>query len=338
MSKSNSLLNNKIKKAMILAGGEGTRLRPLTYILPKPLVYVVNRPSIEYIIKFLYDFGIKEFAINISYKAELMEEYVQTRFKKEFKDCSLYILKEKNLSGTAGPVKKLKDFFKDDNFIVIGCDDIFDFDLNYLIESHIKNENIATIALYKVDDPSQFGVAVIDDNNNIINFQEKPKENPISYLANTGVYIFSPKIFDYILSEDYYDFGTQVFYNLLEDKAKFQGINITNKPFNLKYSFWVDIGNIKTYFEANKKLIELKHPFIKSRIIKTLNSTLVLDENVEINSNTVVNGFAIIGKNCKVSGYISNSIIWPNNTINNSYLENSIITHTSNNNNISFFD
>jgi len=337
MKKSNNLLNTKIKKAMILAGGEGTRLRPLTYILPKPLVYVVNRPSIEYIIKFLYDFGIREFAINISYKAELMEEYVQTRFKKEFKDCTLHILKEKNLSGTAGPVKKLQNFFENDSFIVIGCDDIFDFDLNYLIESHIKNENIATIGLYKVDDPSQFGVAIIDDNNNIINFQEKPKENPISYLANTGVYIFSSKIFDYILSEDYYDFGTQVFYNLLQDKAKFQGIDITNKPFNLKYSFWVDIGNIKTYFEANKKLIELKHPFIKSRIIKTLNSTLILDENVEINSNTVVNGFAIIGKNSKVSGYISNSIIWPNNIINNSYIENSIITNTSNSN-IPFFD
>lgn len=323
------ILNNRIKKAMILAGGEGTRLRPLTYILPKPLVYVVNRPSIEYIIKFLYDFGIREFAINISYKSELMEEYVETRFKKEFKDCSLYILKEKSLSGTAGPVKKLQNFFQNDNFIVIGCDDIFDFDLNYLIETHIKNENVATIALYKVNDPSQFGVAIIDDNNNIINFQEKPKENPISYLANTGVYIFSNKIFDYILSEEFYDFGTQVFFNLINDKAKFQGIDITDKPFHLKYSYWIDIGNIKSYFEANKKLIELKHPYITSRIIKAINSILVLGENVEINSNTIIEGFAIIGDNSKISGYISNSIIWPNNIIYNSYIKDSIITNTN---------
>ncbi|MGB9639043.1 MAG: sugar phosphate nucleotidyltransferase [bacterium] len=326
--------NTKIRKAMILAGGEGTRLRPLTYILPKPLVYVVNRPSIEYIIKFLYNFGIREFAINISYKAELMEEYVENRFKKEFKDCSLYILKEKHLSGTAGPVKKLQDFFNNENFIVIGCDDIFDFDLNYIIETHLKNENIATIALYKVNDPSQFGVAIIDENNNIINFQEKPKENPISYLANTGVYIFSPKIFDYILSKTYYDFGTQVFFNLIKEKAKFQGIDITNKPLYLKYSYWIDIGNINSYFEANKKLIELKHPFINSRIIKTINSTLVLGDNVEINSNTIVEGFAIIGDNSKISGYISNSIIWPNNSLYNCYLKNSIITSTNNIKNI----
>lgn len=314
-----------IRKAMILAGGEGTRLRPLTYNLPKPLVYVDNLPSIEYIIKFLYYFGIREFAINISYKPECIEEYIETVFNKKFKDAKLFVLKEERLSGTAGPVKKLQNFFEKENFIVIGCDDIFDFDLEVLIQEHLSKSAVATIALFKVDDPSEYGVAVIDEQNNIKGFQEKPKQNPISYLANTGVYLFSYKIFDYILSEEFYDFGTQVFNNLLNDKAKFIGIDVANYPKFLKKSYWIDIGNIKTYFRANKELAVLNHPFIESKIIKNSNSIIVLDEDVKIGENTLFEGLVVIGKNSKISGFFKDSIIWPNTILSNSYIRYSIV-------------
>ncbi len=314
-----------IKKAIILAGGEGTRLRPLTYNLPKPLVYINNLPSIEYIIKFLYHFGIKQFAINISYKPEKIEEYIENVFYKKFKDAEIFILKEEKLSGTAGPVKKLQSFFGKENFIVIGCDDIFDFDLQVLIDQHIKNSAVATIGLFKVEDPSEYGVAIVDEYNNVIGFQEKPKQKPISYLANTGVYLFSPKIFDYILSTDFYDFGTQVFSNLLSDKAKFIGINVANYPKFLKQSYWIDIGNIKTYFKAHIDLALLKHPFIESKILNSSNYTLVLDDNIKISSNTFFEGLVVIGRDSEVSGFIKNSIIWPNSVLVNSYLVDSVI-------------
>jgi len=314
-----------IKKAMILAGGEGTRLRPLTYNLPKPLVYVDNLPSMEYIIKFLYHYGVRDFAINVSYKAELVEEYSYEVFKKKFKDAELFVLKEEKLSGTAGPVKKLQDFFGKDNFIVIGCDDIFDFDLQILIDQHFRNEAVATIGLFEVEDPSEYGVALVDQDRNILKFQEKPKSNPISYLANTGVYVFSHKIFDYILSAEFYDFGTQVFSNLLSDKAKFIGIDVSKHPKFLQKSYWIDIGNIKTYFKANRELAILRHPFIESNIIVDNSKIMVIDKDVEIGDNTVFDGVVILGRGSKVSGYIKDSIIWPTTVLVNSYVVDSVV-------------
>jgi len=312
-------------KAMILAGGEGTRLRPLTYNLPKPLVWVDNLPSIEYIIKFLYHFGIREFAINISYKYEYLVEYSEEVFRKKFKDASLFVLKEEKLSGTAGPVKKLQDFFGKDDFIVVGGDDIFDFDLELLIKKHKDSKAVATIALFKVDDPSQFGVAQIDDENNIINFQEKPKKDPISFLANTGVYIFTNEIFNYILSSEFYDFGTQVFYNLLNDKAKFLGIDVTSYPKFLRNAFWIDIGNMNNYFRANRDLALMGHPFIESKIIRTEKYLLVLDENVKIGENTIFEGIVVIGKDSYVSGFIKDAIIWRGTNLINSYVVDSVV-------------
>lgn len=312
-------------KAFILAGGEGTRLRPLTFNLPKPLVYINNLPSIEFVIKFLYHYGIREFAINVSYKADMVKQYAESIFKDKFKDAHLFVLEEQSLSGTAGPVKKLQNLFQDNHFIVIGCDDIFDFDLQILIDYHIKNDSVATIGLFKVDNPSEYGVALVDDQKNIIKFQEKPKVNPISNLANTGVYVFSPRIFDYILSTEFYDFGTQVFSNLIADKAKFLGIEVSRFPKFLKNSYWVDIGNMMMYFKANRDLAILKHPFIESKIIQTNDSILVIDENVEISNNTVFSGVVVLGKNSKVSGFIKDSIIWPNTVLVNSYVVDSVL-------------
>lgn len=310
---------------MILAGGEGTRLRPLTYNLPKPLVYIDNLPSIEYIIKFLYHYGIREFAINVSYKADMVSEYAETVFKKKFNNANLFVLKEENLSGTAGPVKKMRDFFGNDNFIVIGCDDIFDFDLDVIIYRHIKDCAVATIGLFKVDNPSEYGVASIDENNNIVAFQEKPKSNPISYLANTGVYIFSNRIFDYILSSEYYDFGTQVFNNILADGAKFLGFDVSKYPKFLGSAYWIDIGNMDNYFRANRELAILKHPFIESKIFKMDDALVILDEGVEIGNGTIFEGVVVIGKGSSISGFIRDSIIWPHTYLNNSYIVDSVV-------------
>jgi len=312
-------------KAMILSGGEGTRLRPLTYKLPKPLVYVNNLPSIEYIIKFLYHFGIREFAINVSYKADYLLDYSENVFKKKFKDASLFVLKEDSLSGTAGPVKKLQEFFGKEDFIVVGGDDIFDFDLELVVRKHKENKAVCTIALFRVDDPSHFGVAQIDDQDNILKFQEKPKKDPISFLANTGVYVFTKDIFDYILSSDFYDFGTQVFSNLINDKAKFLGVDVSNYPKFLNKAYWVDIGNIDNYFKANRELALMKHPFIESKIINTEKYLLVLDDDVTIKENTILDGTVIVGRGSILSGFIKDSIVWPKVILDNSYVVNSII-------------
>jgi len=228
-------------KAMILAAGGGTRLYPLTFTTSKPMVPVLNRPVMEHIVALLRRHGFTELVANLHHYSQQIASY--------FGDgsgfgVSLQYSPEKELLGTAGGVKNVASFFEGETFIVIGGDDLADFDLTAMRAFHRQRQALATIAVVEVERVSEYGIVVAADDGRIRSFQEKPRpEEAKSHLANTGVYMFEPGILDHIPPREFFDFGKQVFPLLLEKGAPFYAWPAEG--------YWKDIGNPREYLEAN---------------------------------------------------------------------------------------
>lgn len=229
-------------KAMILAAGVGSRLDPLTRNVPKPMVPVVNRPVIEHIVHKLKKHGFDEIWVNTHYLGGVIKDYLGDGSQWGIK---IQVAEEKQLWGDAGSVKLAEDFLKGDTFLVIGGDDISDIDISAVVDFHKKNKATATIALTEVEDPSQFGIVVTDETGRITRFLEKPKGDQIfSNLANTGVYVFEPEVFDIIPAGEFFGFGHNVFPTLLERGRPMYGLG--------SQSYWKDVGNIPVYKQTNR--------------------------------------------------------------------------------------
>lgn len=179
--------SSPVKAAFVLAGGQGIRLRPITYELPKPMVTIKGKPILEYIIARLKEAGVLDIVISIGYLGEKIKEY--------FGDGSAFGVKIRYIEepkplGTGGALKQAQSMFKDD-VLVINGDGLFDFDLSKIYEFHKKEKALATIAVTTQEDVSQFG-AVELDGNKIVSFIEKPKGNRSTHLINAGIHVFSP--------------------------------------------------------------------------------------------------------------------------------------------------
>ena len=180
-------------KAMILAGGLSTRLYPLTKSVPKPLVPVAGVPNAAHLMHYLKAYGFDEIAINVHYLADAIVEALGDGSRYGVK---LHYSYESELLGSAGGLKKVQEFFDDEPFAVIGCDEVTDIRLDKLLEFHRDRAAIATIGLVECDVVDQYGVVVLDERAKIVGFQEKPpRGTERSKLANTGVYVFSPRDF-----------------------------------------------------------------------------------------------------------------------------------------------
>jgi len=207
-------------KALLLAAGEGTRLRPLTERLPKPMIPIAGRPILEHNINFLLREGIREIAINLHHCPEVVMNH--------FGDGSSFGANitysyEPELLGTAGAVKKLERFFEG-TFLVIYGDNLINFDLNRLLSFHHEHQGIATIVLHYRDDVSQSGVAALDGHDRITNFIEKPKPGlAISHWVNAGVLVLERDVLKYIPSSTPCDFGREIFPGLLKQNKKLYG-------------------------------------------------------------------------------------------------------------------
>lgn len=237
-------------KAIILAAGEGTRLRPLTLDRPKPMVPVHGKPVIEYIIEWLCFYGINEIAINLHYRPEKIINHlgdgnahgVQIRYSHE-----PFIL------GTAGAVARLADFWNDDPFLVVYGDVLTDLNLHDLIlahENHKKTDpqTIITMALYEVPNPSEVGIVELDDSGKICRFLEKPTPEQIfSRLANAGVFVAEPSILTWIPPNQFYDFGHHLFPQLLKCDLSMYGWIV---PPGVKV---LDIGTPERYALAQRE-------------------------------------------------------------------------------------
>lgn len=189
-----ALNQKKLRKAFILAGGKGTRLRPITYEIPKPMVPIKGRPILEHTIELLRKHEIRDLIISVGYLGEKIKEYFGNGSK--FGVRITYV-EEEVPRGTAGALR-LAEPLLEETFLMILGDNLFNIDLEEMYSFHNKNNKKVTIALKSVNDPSPFGVAILKGNN-IINFAEKPK-NPSSNLVNTGVYIIDPSIISLIPS------------------------------------------------------------------------------------------------------------------------------------------
>jgi len=223
-------------RGMILAGGLSTRLYPLTLALPKPLVPVMDRPVVAHVIEYLRGYGVDEIATNVHYFAEAVERFIGDGSRW---NVSIDYLREAELMGSAGAVKQMAQMF-DRTFVVIGCDDVTNVDLGAALRFHRSRDAEATIVLVEADDVEHYGVVIVDEDGRIREFQEKPKRGTErSKLANTGIYIFEPSVLDRIPAETFYDFGKQVFPQMLAAGARFFGMR--------QRAYWCDIGTPREY-------------------------------------------------------------------------------------------
>jgi mannose-1-phosphate guanylyltransferase/mannose-1-phosphate guanylyltransferase/phosphomannomutase len=228
-------------KAMVLAAGLGTRLRPLTHEIPKPLVPVVNRPIMEHILELLANHGLNEIAANLHWYADT----IRGRFG-DGSDLGVEITYsyEEELLGTAGGVRNVRDFFGDEPFVVMAADALTDIDLGALIRTHKGNDWVATLAVKPVKDTSEYGVVVTGDDNAVQGFQEKPEPaDALSDRANCMIYVFEPEIFDQFPDKQEVDFALDVFPSMLEAGVPF-GVH----PIE---DYWNDVGSLPEYLQGN---------------------------------------------------------------------------------------
>lgn len=309
-------------KAMILAAGKGTRVRPITNDTPKPMIPLLQKPVLESIIEHLKQCGIDEIVINTSYLSSKIENYfgngsrfgvqIAYSFEGEMQGDELI----SQALGSAGGMKKIQEFsnFFDDTFVVLCADALIDLDIQEAIKVHKEKKSIATIALKDVpkEDTCKYGIVELDNDNKILTFQEKPKvEDALSTLANTGIYIFEPEVFNYIPKDKEFDIGGDLLPLLAKKKLDIYGVNI---PYE-----WVDIGNVNDFYEATCKILrgEIKGYKINAKEVKKgvfvgLNVKMNLDRvkiippvyigsSSQIDDDVVIVGPSMIGSNCKVN-------------------------------------
>lgn len=246
-------------KAMILAAGKGTRVRPITYTIPKPLIPILQKPVMEFLVELLRQHGFDQIMVNVSHLANEIESYFRDgqRFGVQIGYSFEGRIEENGdligeAVGSAGGMRRIQDFspFFDDTFVVLCGDALIDLDLTAAVKWHKEKGAIATIVMKSVprDEVSSYGVVVTDDEGRIKAFQEKPSvEEALSTNINTGIYIFEPEILNYIPSGEEYDIGGQLFPKLVEMGAPFYGI-----PMDFQ---WVDIGKVPDYWQAIRSVL-----------------------------------------------------------------------------------
>ena len=277
-------------KAVVMAGGFGTRIQPLTNSVPKPMLKILNRPMMQHIIEKLRDAGIKDIVILLYFKPDVIRDY--------FKDGSNfgvnieYVLPDDDY-GTAGAVKCVAKYL-DEEFIVVSGDLVTDFDFNEIIGYHKKKESKLTITLTPVADPLQFGVVISSPEGKIQRFLEKPSWGEVfSDTINTGIYILEPEILSYIPEGANFDFAKDLFPALMKDGVTLWACSMRG--------YWRDVGNPESYREVQKDLLSGKVALsFRGETIQTPTGILYLEEGAKISDTAVVDGIVALGKNVSV--------------------------------------
>jgi len=296
------MINNPVKKAMVMSAGMGSRLEPLTLSVPKPLIPVANKPVMDILFENLKAVNIEDVICNTYYLADQIIE----RYKNNNHGINFNYIKEETLSGTAGGLKKCQHFFKEgETFIVLSADGLTNADFKKGIDSHIKSGAIATIGIKQIphEDVSHFGVVVTDENGFIKEFQEKPSiEEAKSNFINTGIYIFDYEIFKHIPENTFYDFAKNVFPDLLAN-SKINTFEISE--------YWTDIGTIAQYKQSTKDLYEGRCNFNHSDFIETDYGCYISGKS-DIPENAKFIGVSTVGNNCKIGKNVTiiDSILW----------------------------
>lgn len=318
-------------KAFVLAAGAGTRLRPLTSNIPKPMVPILGRPALFYTLNNLKNYGFNDICINLYHCPEVITDY----FNKNDMGISLNYSPEKKLMGTAGAVKKKESFF-DDTFVVMSGDGLTDIDLEKALAFHKKNKSLATVVLKKIESRFDYGITVTDKKGKIKTFIEKPYWGDIfTNTVNTGIYIFEPEIFKFIPKNKFFDFSIDLFPLLLKKQKNIFGY--------IMDEYWTDIGNINEYkngiFDILDEKVSILVPLAKKgnkyispkAVIDTsvkIKGPCFIDDNVIIKKNTVIAPYSVISRGCVLGENvrIGKTIVWAKSNIgDNVSLDNTVI-------------
>jgi mannose-1-phosphate guanylyltransferase len=298
-------------KAMILAAGKGTRVRPITYTIPKPLIPILQKPVMEFLLELLRRHGCDQVVVNVSHLANEIESYfrdgqrfgVQIAYSFEGRIVDGQLVGE--ALGSAGGMRRIHDFypFFDDTFVVLCGDALIDLDLTAAVKWHKEKGAIATIVTKSVplEQVPSYGVVVTDETGRVKAFQEKPSvEEALSTNINTGIYIFEPEVLDYIPSGQEYDIGGELFPKLVEMGAPFYAV-----PMDFE---WVDIGKVPDYWHAIRSVLrgDIKNVQIPGKevfpgIYVGLNVAVNWDK-VDIQGPVYIGGMTHIEDGAKIIG------------------------------------
>jgi mannose-1-phosphate guanylyltransferase len=321
-------------KAMILAAGKGTRVQPITYTIPKPLIPILQKPVMEFLVDLLREHGFNEIMVNVSHLAQEIESYFHDgqRFGVEIGYSFEGSISEQGdlvgkAMGSAGGMKRIQDFapFFDDTFVVLCGDALIDLDLTAAVKWHREKGSLATVVMKSVpkSEVPSYGVVVTDEEGRIKAFQEKPSiEEALSNDINTGIYIFEPEIFNYIPANEEYDIGSQLFPKLVEMGAPFYGISMDFQ--------WVDIGKVPDYWQAIRSVLlgDVKNVPIPGNQVRpgiytginvsanwdkvNIQGPVYIGAMTKIEDGATIIGPAMIGRNCHIcaGARIDNSVVF----------------------------
>jgi mannose-1-phosphate guanylyltransferase / phosphomannomutase len=274
-------------KAVIMAGGEGTRLRPLTSNQPKPMMPLANRPMMEHIVRLLKEHGFDDIVVTVAFLPQAIRTYFGDGT--EFGVRMVYAT-EQTPMGTAGSVGNAKDEL-DEPFLVISGDVLTDIDLSEVVRFHRQRDAMATIALKAVDNPLDFGIVVTAEDGAVERFLEKPTWGQVfSDTVNTGVFVLEPGIFDYIEPNTSVDFSSDVFPRMLEDGKALYGF--------VTEGYWEDVGTLDAYLRAHHDVLDRRVSVDVPGF--QLSDGVWLGEGSEVHPDATVSGPALIGDYCRV--------------------------------------
>lgn len=292
-------------KVCIMCGGEGTRLRPLTFERPKPCIPITNIPSIHHLVSHLSNLGFHEVIITLGYMGEAIEE---TLGDGSLFGTHIYYVHEKEKLGTAGSVKNAQKYLEEQNFLVVGGDHVTDINLLEFYREHQGSGATTTIGLISIDDPQEYGIAEIDVTNRIRRFKEKPSPGEIfSNLASTGMYVCEPDIFDQIPVNQKFDFARDLFPHLMEEDYPLHGW--------LARGNWTDVGSPRSLRQAERwKLQELASTSLSGDLHMAgakitgpvrVGGSLTLGRNTRVIGPVAIGAGTIIGENVLIGPYTS---------------------------------
>ncbi len=291
--------------AVVLAAGRGTRLLPITATRPKPLVPFLNRPLMDYMMGSLREVGVHRAFILVDYLGDMIKEYYS-----KVNGVELIFSGNNEPYGTAGAVKKVVSGIEG-TFLVVSGDVLTDLDLRRLMKFHEERRAFVTMALSTVEDPRQYGIAVLDKDHRILRFMEKPKPEAVfSNVVNAGIYVFEPEVFDLVPTEAPFDFSKDLFPRML-----LKGVPIHGYPFT---DYWNDIGRPTSYLTATVDTVVGKFSnHLVPPLWSNLNGGVLLKGgNCSLAEDVEVANFAILGNSVEVrEGARLNSCVVFSNTI-----------------------
>ncbi|MGE5707447.1 MAG: sugar phosphate nucleotidyltransferase [Bacteroidota bacterium] len=275
-------------KAVLMAGGSGTRLRPLTCDIPKPMVPMLNRPMTEHIIDLLKKHGIRDIIITLYYLPQVIQNYFGDG--REFGVNITYAIEEKMPLGTAGCVRAIADQL-DDTFIVISGDSLTDTDLTAALDFHKSKGSLATLVLTRVENPMDLGVVITDGEGRIERFLEKPSSSEIfSDTINTGTYILEPEVLYHLEADKEFDFSKDLFPLLLKRNDPMFGY--------IASCYWEDVGSLQAYRQSHYDICEgklkLDHGYTEYA------PGIWIGEGTKIDPTAKLSGPLFIGSNCQI--------------------------------------